>query len=64
MMHKVSNVLAERFSHVPLETYLYKQHPPGTWKYKLPLYDFGYSNTFRNQKVFKSISTGNVRDKT
>ena len=62
MMHKVLYVLAERFSQVQLETYLCKQHSPGTWKDKLHFYDFGYANTFRNQKVFKSIATGNVRD--
>ena len=28
----------------------------------IPLYDFGYANTFRNQKVFKPIATGNVKD--
>ena len=27
-MNKVSDVLAERFSHDPLETYFCKQHPP------------------------------------
>ena len=30
---------------------------------KLPLYDFGYANAFRNQKVFKLIGAGKVRDK-
>ena len=29
IMHKVSDVLAERFSQDPLETYFCKQHPPG-----------------------------------
>ena len=62
MMHKVLYVLAERFSQVQLETYLCKQHSSATWKDKLHFYDFGYANTFRNQKVFKSIATGNVRD--
>ena len=63
-MNKVPDVLAERFSEDPLETYFYKQHPPGAWNWKdkLPLYDFGYANTFRNQKVFKPIATGKVRD--
>ena len=62
-MNKVSDVLAERFSQDPLETYFCKQHPPGAWKDKLPaLYDFGYANTFRNQKVFKPIAAGKVRD--
>ena len=58
-MHKVSYVLAERFSQDPLETYFRKQHPSGA-KDKLPLYDFGYANIFGNQKVFKPISTGKV----
>ena len=33
-MHKVSHVLAERFSQDPLETYFWfcKQHPPGALK--------------------------------
>ena len=29
-MNKVSDVLAERFSQDPLETYICKQHPLGT----------------------------------
>ena len=63
-MNNVSgDVLAERFSQVPLETYFCKQHPPGAWKDKLPLYDFGYAKTFRNQKVFKSIAAVKARDK-
>ena len=62
-MNKVSDVLAERFSRDPLETYFCKQRPPGAWKDKLPLYDFGYANTFWNQKVFKPIAAGKVRDK-
>ena len=28
-MHKVSDVLTERFIQDPLETYFCKQHPPG-----------------------------------
>ena len=59
-MYKVSYVLAERFSKDSSETYFCKQHPPGTWKYNLPLYDFGCTNTFWNQKAFKP--TANVRD--
>ena len=43
-MNKVSDVFAERFSQDPLETYFCKQHPPGAWKDKLPLYDCGYAN--------------------
>ena len=31
-------------------------------KIKLPLCDFDYTNTFRNQKVFKPIATGKARD--
>ena len=61
-MNKVSDVLAERFSQDQLESYFCKQHPPGAWKDKLTLYDFGYANTFRIQEVFKSIATGKVRD--
>ena len=30
IMNKVSDVMVERFSQDPLETYFYKQHPPGT----------------------------------
>ena len=58
----VSDVLAERFSQDPLETYFCKQHPSGAWLDKLPLYDFGYAKTFRKQKVLKPIATGKVRD--
>ena len=61
-MNKVADVLAERFSQNPLETYFWKQHLPGAWKAKLPFYDFGYANTFRNQNVFKPIAAGKVRE--
>ena len=61
-MHKTSYVLAKRFSQDPLETYTWKQHSPGAWIDKLPLYDFDYANTFRNQKVFKSIAIAKARD--
>ena len=61
-MHKFSYVLVERFSQDPLETYFSKQHSPGAWKVNLPLYDIGYTNTFRNQIAFKPIATGSVRD--
>ena len=61
-MHKVSYMLVERFSQDPLETYFWKQHPPGAWKDQSPLYDFGYANSFRNQKVFTPIATGHVKD--
>ena len=59
-MHKVSYVLAKRFISDPLETYICKQHPSG--KNNLPLCDFDYPNTFRNQKVFKPIATGKAKD--
>ena len=49
-MHNISDVLAERFSQDPLETYFCKQHLPGASKDKIPLYDFGCANTFRNQE--------------
>ena len=61
-MNKVSDVLAERFSQDPLESYFCKQHPPGAWKDKRPLYDFGYANTFWIQNIFKPMATGKVRD--
>ena len=53
--------MSERFSQDPLETYFCKQNPPGAWRDNLPLYDIGYANTFRNQKVFKPTAAGNVR---
>ena len=59
IMHKVSYVLAERFSQDPLETYICKQHPSG--KDKLPLCNFDYSKTFRDQKAFKPTATGKAR---
>ena len=62
VMNKVSDVLPERFNQDPLESYFCKQYPPGVWKDKLPLYGLVYSNTFQNQKVFKPIATGIVRD--
>ena len=52
-------MLAKRFSQDSLETYTCKRHPSG--KDKLPLCDFDYPNTSRNQKVFKSIATGKAR---
>ena len=61
-MNKVSDVLTERFSQDPLESYFCKKHPPGTSKVKLPLCDFSYANTFWIQNVFKPISTVKVRD--
>ena len=48
-MHKVSYVLAERFSQDPLETYFWKQHPPGAWKDKPPLYDSGMPTVFETK---------------
>ena len=62
IMNKVSDMLAERFGQNPLESYFCKERPPGAWKDKLPLYDFGYANTFQNQEVFKPTATGKVRD--
>ena len=61
-MNKVPDVLTIRFSQNPLESYFCKQNPLGTWKDKLPFYDFGYANTFQSQKVFKPIATSKVRD--
>ena len=62
-MHKVSYVLTERFCQDPLENYFGKQRSSGVRKDNPTLYDFGYNdNTIRNQKVFKPITTGNVRD--
>ena len=49
-MNEVSDVLSERFSQDPLETYFFKQYPPGTSKDKLPLYDFGYAKIFLTKK--------------
>ena len=62
-MNKVSDVLAERFSQNPLETYFCKQHPNGAWIDKLPLYDFGYAKTLQNQKVFRPTATVKVKGK-
>ena len=61
-MNKFSDVLAERFSQDLLESYFCKQHPPRAWKDELPLYDSGYANTFRIQKLLKPIAAGKVRD--
>ena len=60
-MNKVSDVLGQGFSQGPLETYFCKQHPPEAWIDRPPFYDLGYAKTFRNQKVFKAITTGQVR---
>ena len=62
IMNKVSDVLPERFSQDPLETYFCKRHPFGAWINKLPLHNFGYVKTFWKQKVFKQIATGKVRN--
>ena len=61
-MYKVSfsYMLAERFGQDPLEIYFCKRDPPGAWKDNLPFY--GYAKCFWNQKVFKPVTTGNVRD--
>ena len=48
---------------IRIETCFWKKHPPGAWKDKLPLYNFGYANIFRTQKVFKPITTGKVEMK-
>ena len=45
--NKFLDVLAERFSQDPLESYFCKQHPPGAQIGKLPLNDFGYAKTKR-----------------
>ena len=63
IIHKVLYVLTERFCRDPLENYFGKQRSSGALKDNPSLYDFGYNgNTIRNQKVFKPIATGNVRD--
>ena len=63
IMHKVSYVLTKVFCQDPLENYFGKQRSSGALKDNSSLYDFGYNdNTIRNQKVFKPIATGNVRD--
>ena len=63
IIHKVSYVLTERFCQDPLENYFGKQRSSGARKDNPSLYDFGYNdNTIRNQKVFKPIATGTVRD--
>ena len=36
--------------------------PPTFPGYTSAIYDFGYAKTFRNQKVFKPIPTGKVKD--
>ena len=57
-MNKISDVLTKIFSQVPLETYFCKQHSPGAW---IDNYS-GCAKTFQNQKLFKPIATGKVRD--
>ena len=62
IVHKVSYVLTERLCQDPLENYFGKQRRSGARKDNSSLYDFGYNdNTIRNQKVFKPITSGNVR---
>ena len=61
-MHKVSYVLAEKFSQDSLVTYSCKQHPSGAWKDNLPFCNFGCANTFWNLRAFKPIATGSIRD--
>ena len=63
IMHKVSYVLTKRLYQDPLENYFGEQRSSGARKENPSIYDFGYNdNTIRNQKVFKPIATGNVRD--
>ena len=63
IMHKISYVLTERFCQDPLENNFGKECSSGARTDNSSLYDFGYNdNTIRNQKVFKPIATGNVRD--
>ena len=63
VMHKVSYVSTKRFCQHPIENYFGKQRSSGAHKKNPFLYDFGYNdNTIRNQKVFKPIAIGNVRD--
>ena len=63
IMHKVSYWLTEKFCQDPLENCFGKQRSSGACKDNPSLYDFGYNDdTIRNQKVFKPIATGNVRD--
>ena len=61
-MHKVSYVLAERFSHDPLETYFSRQLLSGAWKDNLPLYDFGYATLFETKQHSGQLVTGSVKD--
>ena len=64
IMHKVSYWLTERFCQDPLENYIGKQRSSGAHIDNPSLYDYGYNdNNIRNQKVFKPIATGNMRDK-
>ena len=61
IMQKVSHLLTESFFQDLLGKYFGKKRSSGVRKYYPSLYDFDYNeNTIRNQKVFKSISTGNV----
>ena len=46
-MNKALDDLTERFSQDPLETYFFKEHPPGAWKDSMTLAMstlFKYSN--------------------
>ena len=63
IMHKVSDVLTERFCQDLIENWFGKQRSSGARKDNLFLYDFGYNDiTIRNQKVFKPKAIGNVRE--
>ena len=58
-MHKVSYVLAEKFTQDPLETYLGKQYFEA-YKDKIPFHDFASDSTILKQKVFKQTAIRNV----
>ena len=58
-MHKVSYVLAERFTQDPLEISLGKQHFEA-YKDKIPFHDFACDSTILKQKVFKQTAIRNV----
>ena len=45
-MHKVSYVLAIRFSKDLVETYFYKKHPPDAWKDDQPSMILVYPTLF------------------
>ena len=61
-MHKVSYLLAARFSQDSLETLFGTQYSSGAYKDSLFPYDLGFDNSIRNQKVFEPIAAVSVRD--